>query len=244
MNARTLAAVILASVPSLVLAANPQLGGPMKHMLVTLSGTTIGVTLEGDPLERLWLKYYNQTYAAPADVLNGMHYNGQYGWLAGGFISLPPGSAIWVEIVDATPGLRMYEALTFAPLWGTAGASPRWKWNGVMVHNWYAAEQCGKYEATYIVYVGDAVTGFPRAGYFPGSVTLYWQNVPDSALGDLDGDGAVDLHDFAAAQVCFTGPGLWAMPSSCGCADFNGDDDVDMSDIVTLLQFYAGPPVE
>ncbi len=222
-------------------AAQPKLGGPMKHMLVTLSGTSIGVTLEGDPLARLWLYDEGETYSAPADVLNGTHYNGQYGWLAGGFISLPPGTAIWVELREQTPGLSAYEALTFDPLWGTDGASVRWKWNGVMVHNWYTANRCGKYQARYSVYVGDAVTGTPTTGYSPGECTLYWQYVPDEALGDLDADFDVDLHDFARLQCCVTGVGPAAMPAACGCVDFDGDDDVDAGDAVAFLAEYAGP---
>lgn len=236
---RTLGVLATVMILAPLQAANPRLGGPMKHMLITLNGTNIGVTLEGDPLERLWLEDYGETYAGPADVLNGSRYNGQYGWLAGGFISLPPGTAIWVELIEQTPGLRTYEAVTFEPLWGTGDASMRWKWNGVMVHNWYAAERCGKYEARYSVYVGDAVTGVPTAGYAAGECTLYWQYVPDESHGDVDNDGDVDLHDFAQLQRCATGDGPAVMPSTCGCVDFNGDDDVDAEDAAVFLAEYA-----
>jgi hypothetical protein len=47
--------------------------------------------------------------------------------------------------------------------------------------------------------------------------------------GDLDGDGDVDLADFGAFQICFTGVG-GTFGDGCGPADFDEDFDIDLSD--------------
>lgn len=48
--------------------------------------------------------------------------------------------------------------------------------------------------------------------------------------GDFDGDGDVDLVDFASFQLCFTGPGGSVMPGPCERSDFDGDGDCDLTD--------------
>ncbi len=209
--------------------ATPQLGGPMKHIFVTLEDDVVGISLQGDPTERLWMRDYNETYEAPASVLDGKGYNAQYGWLAGGFIALPPGGRIWVQLIDATDGLETYEALTFMPIFGTASGPILWQWGGTMVHNWYAATLCGKYEATYEVFVGD-VNGQLLDGFTSAQVTLVWQFLPEDQRGDTDADGDVTLLDFAAFQTCFSPEVDMSMPRECGCVDFDGDEDVDLDD--------------
>ena len=51
----------------------------------------------------------------PYAVLNGKAYNSQYGWNVGGFFTLPPGAAIWIELLDCTPNLETYSG------WGQTG---------------------------------------------------------------------------------------------------------------------------
>lgn len=55
--------------------------------------------------------------------------------------------------------------------------------------------------------------------------------------GDADGDGDVDLTDYAAHSPCLMGPAM-ATPGSCHI-DFDFDGDVDMHDMV-LLQMVFG----
>ncbi len=117
-------------------------------------------------------------------VLNGKAYNAQYGWNAGGFFTIPPGAAIWVEAKEASPGLEVYEGsgrfASYAPLFGTAGSSGRWRWSGVMVHNTHAVRNPidGTMFAEYHVYFGDAASGEPLAQYGDTYVRLEWTTVP------------------------------------------------------------------
>jgi len=165
----------------------PHADGMMKHVMVGLENQTIMVHVEGDPLESLeMLRYPGESYTPPADVLNGMFYNSQYGWMAEGFISLPDGAGVFVSVLSSDAGLMVYEGgmrsmkhtHTYAPILGTDGSDPIWLWGGTMVHNWHAATDPGAYSATYSVYVGDAATGAPLDGYTPGQATLYFHAVP------------------------------------------------------------------
>ena len=119
-------------------------------------------------------------------VLNGKAYNSQYGWNAGGFFTIPPGAAIWIEQTSASPGLEVYQDWgrlgSYAPIFGTAGSPRLWKWSGVMVHNTYAvlAPTASRLVADYHIYFGDADTG-SRTGFThldDATVHLEWTTVP------------------------------------------------------------------
>ncbi|GAB4110964.1 MAG: hypothetical protein Kow00105_19690 [Phycisphaeraceae bacterium] len=127
--------------------------------------------------------------------------------------TVPDGSAIWIETLEVMgPGtLEVYEggqgmtspllpmhSHTLAPI---LGIGQPWKWfdplivasnttspfpasgSGIMVHNWYATQIAGHYEATYRVYVGDAQTAEPDPAYEPAQVTVSW--VPEPHIGAL-----------------------------------------------------------
>lgn len=61
-------------------------------------------------------------------------------------------------------------------------------------------------------------------------------------FADVDGDGDVDQEDFAAFQLCYTGPGQGPPPSGCACFDrpepTAPDGDVDQADF-GLFQLCA-----
>jgi hypothetical protein len=64
----------------------------------------------------------------------------------------------------------------------------------------------------------------------------------DPTAGDFDGDGDVDLADFAAFGQCYGGSGL---PPAPGCpkgvdADLDGDTDVDIADFSIFAQNFTG----
>lgn len=58
---------------------------------------------------------------------------------------------------------------------------------------------------------------------------------------DFDSDGDVDLHDLAAFQLCYTGPGVPASPA-CACVfDTDNDGDLDSIDFANLISSVTGP---
>ena len=191
----------------------PPLGGPMNHVHIQLVGNQIHLSVDVPDVPMV-LDDPGVELLPPEDVLQGASYNAQYGWLVGGLWSPPPGSGVWIEQLDATPELASYIGRSymtydaFEPIFGTDGASPRIRWDGVMLHNYYATSSPGEYQATYLVYIGDA-SGNPTPGYKGGTVTLMWSLVSD-ACGPADvtttgatagedqfgsPDGVVDLSD-------------------------------------------------
>jgi uncharacterized lipoprotein YddW (UPF0748 family) len=61
------------------------------------------------------------------------------------------------------------------------------------------------------------------------------------ALGDADGDGMVDVDDFALLPDCLNGPGVGAVEAPCEAFDFDDDADVDLQDFAKLQQAFTGP---
>lgn len=64
-------------------------------------------------------------------------------------------------------------------------------------------------------------------------------------FADADGDGDVDMDDFAAYQLCYTGPGQTALFDSraCYCFDTDGDSDVDEMDLNQFARCATGPGI-
>lgn len=55
-------------------------------------------------------------------------------------------------------------------------------------------------------------------------------------FGDFDQSGTIDLSDFAALQVCFSGDYPGYVGPGCECADYDGDDDSDIFDFAHFGQ--------
>jgi hypothetical protein len=62
---------------------------------------------------------------------------------------------------------------------------------------------------------------------------------PTFLPGDSDGDNDVDIVDFGAFQLCFTGSGETLAPG-CEWADFDGDGDVDLIDFGAFQIAFTG----
>jgi hypothetical protein len=60
--------------------------------------------------------------------------------------------------------------------------------------------------------------------------------------GDIDGDGFVDMDDFAKLQTCIT-TGGGTINSSCRCFDFNEDNAIDSGDIGHFADCANGPGI-
>lgn len=89
-------------------------------------------------------------------------------------------------------------------------------------------------------YVGTITVDDPGAINNPKkvTVTLYVETV----LPDLDGDGDVDLDDYAVVQSCL-GPGGQPPTPGCEDADIDGDFDVDQQDVSRFRQCLSGKGV-
>lgn len=163
-----------------VLAACPASGqvlvdpADMLHLLVSQSGQSLSLDFETPVDGPVEMVRYGETYVGPGAVLNGRAYNSQFGWLANGFFQLPVGSGVFVEPTRVDRGLAFHDAFSFEPILGTSGSPDAWAWTGQMTHNWVSASRPGVYEADLLVYVGDAVSGAPLAGWQGAAVTLSW----------------------------------------------------------------------
>jgi hypothetical protein len=58
--------------------------------------------------------------------------------------------------------------------------------------------------------------------------------------GDFDDDGDVDLTDFGAFQLCFTGSDGGPVGPECEPGDFDGDGDVDLTDFGSYQLAFTG----
>lgn len=197
-SAITSAGLMLAltiTTPAHAVFVTPQMGGgqvsmmggaPMKHLDITFDGTDLSVHLDDSvatPLLRPLTAPDAFDPAEPWAVLTGKDYNFQYGWNAGGLITLPAGAGIWVQRISADPGLETYArppALdpAYSPLFENDGDA--WRWSGAMTHNVYAVLNPTQdtYSATYRVYIGDAITGEVLPGYGSDQVTLAFDAIP------------------------------------------------------------------
>ncbi len=173
------------------LASSPTLGGPMSHLLVTLFNNEIILSFESPSMSTVTMQDNAGDFVSGASVLNNNGYNGQFGWLANGFISLPPSSGIFVRTLASSPHLSVYEETTFASILGTDGSDDVWQWDGTMTHNWYSSDTHGEHLARYEVFVGD-LAGNPLDGYTSATIDLRFEYGQDLSgrIGTL-GSGVV-----------------------------------------------------
>ena len=144
--------------------------------------------------------------AQPWSVLNETAYSRRLGWNPASGFSLAtihatygPGAGIWIESLSESPGLDSYLAVgkygvnanntttvdpainAYSGIFGTAGSSTRWQWDGLMDHNTYAVSLSDitspnqLFSATYRVYVGDSLgTEILNPGGSSASTTETW----------------------------------------------------------------------
>lgn len=149
----------------------PQMGGGMSHLLVSVFNQQVFVTFESPSMSTVELQEGSGSFEGSASVLDGTGHNAQFGWLANGFISLPPSSGVFVRLLETSPHLSVYSEFGHTPILGTDGSSTTWQWGGAMTHNWYASDVMGPHHVSYEVFVGDLL-GNPLEGWTSGTVDL------------------------------------------------------------------------
>jgi hypothetical protein len=87
----------------------------------------------------------------------------------------------------------------------------------------------------------SGTAGQPDAGVLSGGeFTLaggFWFGQPP---GDGNGDGGVNLADYAELHTCASGPGGEPVDPSCACFDLDADQDVDMEDVAAFQRLFSG----
>ncbi len=205
----------------------------------------------------------------PWSVLNGTAFNRQLGWYDNVFddfydvhqhpanygltgqTPLPSAYRVWIDqLASSSPELKTYavsEALVstgpYTPIFGTAGSSTKWLWDGFMDHNAYAVN-LQDFKApnqvltgNYKLYIGDASGNeIVNANQTPvyGSTTITWQwigpaTLPAFVAGDANGDGIVSFKDYIVLESHF---GRSNAIFSQG--DFNRDGVITFKDYIVL----------
>ena len=109
----------------------------------------------------------------------------------------------------------------------------------------------GQNELTVHVGLGDATTVDEVVASWPGGQTTriltnlpsdnLWTLYPPERLGDFDGDGTIDLTDFAHFLECVSGAVQGTLEPGCEMMDFDGDGDVDLPDFGGFEAVFTGP---
>jgi hypothetical protein len=146
----------------------------------------------------------NQTYdldfvsfdpTQPYAVLNGTAYSRVLGWyeeIDDDFYTtyaaqLNGTNYLWIEKIAGSPELKTYfvseadnPTNPYTPIFGTAGSSPKWLWDGFMDHNANSVDlkdlnQSNQlFTATYHLYIGDA-NGNTNANFGDTTTTWRWK---------------------------------------------------------------------
>jgi hypothetical protein len=88
----------------------------------------------------------------------------------------------------------------------------------------------------------DQTVAAPGFGFKPQLMidTIYALLADMPVPGDFDGDGDVDLDDYAAYVGCVTGPAAGGVTPDCETFDFNLDNDVDLCDFAQFQKAFTG----
>jgi hypothetical protein len=94
----------------------------------------------------------------------------------------------------------------------------------------------GSFELSGTIGQPDAGVMLSTDGTFELTGGFWFEEPPD----DCNSDGCVDLIDYADFEGCLTGPGGELPLPQCICFDIDGDNDIDLSDIVEFQSGFTG----
>lgn len=206
-------------------------------------GQTVAITLtatnHSDEVQQVGaidvILHWNPDKLGPIAVNN----NGPYSWIVSGFLPDPDGINAAFDDGDA-----LYTALASA---SSPASIPA---HGQLIVTTFEFEAIAAAEDTPIDIVAEqgqfAKTRVlaPNPPQLDVLGTFEGASVTLAACGtaDFNSDEDVDLEDFAAFQVCFTGDGI-AASSACQCV-FDSeplDGDVDPEDFSSFVPLFTGP---
>jgi hypothetical protein len=117
----------------------------------------------------------------------GLAFSKRYGFVMATVTDpLPAGTGIRIRKLSGSPELGLYRAHAMSlphlwePLFGTAGSSHTFGWNGSMFHPCAAAPPgTNVYTATFEAFLANTSSGQTVAGSSTGPFVLTWTSVPD-----------------------------------------------------------------
>jgi hypothetical protein len=84
----------------------------------------------------------------------------------------------------------------------------------------------------------NGLTRQPGLLFWAGAVLVFGIQTAAVGAGDYDGDGIVDLSDYAEFPDCFTGPGEGPSLRGCDAFDADGDTDIDLVDFLAFQRDF------
>lgn len=115
----------------------------------------------------------------------GLCFSRRYGFVMGASSDpLPPGAAMRIRMLEKSEGLLAFRYRSNPPVWepifGTAGASPVFAWDGTMFHPTFAARPgTNSFVAHMEAFLVNAASEQPLPGGNAGPFTLSFTNTPD-----------------------------------------------------------------
>ena len=96
----------------------------------------------------------------------------------------------------------------------------------------------GEFELSGTIGQPDAASGASEMSGEDFTLTGgFWFETP---LGDCNDTGCVNLLDYSDLKACLWGPDAGLPMPDCNCFDFDGDNDVDLSDASRFQQMFTG----
>lgn len=192
-----------------------------------------------DPLDVMFARSTDggETWSAPVRVNDDA--GGFTSWQWFGTMSVAPNGRIDVFWNDT----RNDPFVTFSELFYASSADGGATWSASRpvsppFNHFLGYPQQNKLGDYYHAISDNSGVDLAFAATFNGEQDVYHLRL-DVAPGDADGDGDVDLFDYAAFSACVSGPGVPA-GTVCETFDLDSDGDVDLADFGAFQRVFTG----